>query len=328
MTARLIQNRTILIAPLDWGLGHATRCVPLVRKLSKHNRMILGVTETTRFIFDDEFPDLEKISLPPYAIRYSKYWPVSVKLLFDAPRIFGIIKNENTQLKQIIQKFNIDCIISDNRFGLYHQDVESIYMTHQLQIQAGLFSRLANVIHEKFIQNFDKIWVPDFEDSTRALAGNLSRNFHFKNVEYIEALSRLNRLDDSKDDFDYLCLLSGPEPLRTQIEEKLILRANATNKRIVFVRGSNKLIGIAVNTNVTIINMPNSDELSRLICSSKTVLCRSGYSTLMDLYALKKKRMVLIPTPGQSEQLYLAQYWHQKFGAKILFEHQLASFQF
>ena len=248
--------------------------------------------------------------------------------MLDAPKILGTIKKENTQLKQIIQKFNIDCVISDNRFGLYHKDVESIYMTHQLQIQAGLFSRLANIIHNQFMKNFDKIWVPDFEDATQALAGELSRNFEFKNVEYIKPLSRLNRLDNAKDDFDYLCLLSGPEPLRTQIEEKLILKANKSNKKIVVVRGSHKVIGISVNANITIINMPNSDELSRLICSSKTVLCRSGYSTLMDLYALKKKQMVLIPTPGQSEQLYLAQYWHQKFGTKILFEHQLKRFQF
>lgn len=328
MSFRLIKNKTILIAPLDWGLGHATRCVPLVKQLIKHNLIILGVTDTTRLILDEEFPELEKIDLEPYAIRYSKYWPVGIQLLINAPRILGVIKRENAQLKQIIKKFSIDCIISDNRFGLYHKDVESIYMTHQLQIQAGLFSRLANIIHKQFIQNFDKIWVPDFEDATQTLAGELSRNFEFKNVEYIKPLSRLNRLDDAKDDFDYLCLLSGPEPLRTQIEEKLIFKANKSNKKIVVVRGSHQVIEISVKANVTVINMPSNDELSRLICSSKTILCRSGYSTLMDLYFLKKKQLILIPTPGQFEQLYLAQYWHQKFGAKFFFEHQLLSFQF
>lgn len=291
------------------------------------NVVILGVTKTTTLIFDEEFPTLKKVDIEPYNITYSKNLPLSIKLLLDSPRIFKVIKKEQQQLAQIIKEHKIDVVISDNRFGLNNKNVESIYITHQLNIQAGFFSSIANKIHHYYIKQFNKVWVPDFEEANECLAGKLSRHTFLHNVTYIGPLSRLRKVDRMEDEFDYLCLLSGPEPLRTDLEIILINAANVSNKKICLVRGALPLPH-SVNKNITLIDMPNALQLSQLIINSKTIVCRSGYSTLMDLHYLQKTDCILIPTPGQDEQLYLANYWNKKFGFKVLKQKDLGSFLF
>lgn len=291
------------------------------------NVVILGVTPTTALIFNEEFPTLKKIDIEPYTITYSKTLPLSVKLLFDMPRILKVIKKEQQQLVQIIKEHKIDVVISDNRFGLYNKEVECIYITHQLNIQTGIFSFIVNKIHHRYIKLFNKVWVPDFEEDSKCLAGKLSRNTSLNNVVYIGPLSRLQKTDRVEDEFDYLCLLSGPEPSRTDLETILINAANVSNKKICLVRGMYP-IPHSINKNITTIDLPGALQLSQLINNSKTVVCRSGYSTLMDLHQLQKKECILIPTPGQDEQLYLAGYWKRKFGARVIEQKDLESFEF
>lgn len=324
----MIKNKTIFISPLDWGLGHATRCVPLIKQLLVDNVVILGVTPTTALIFNEEFPNLKKVDVEPYNIRYSHSLPLSVKLLIDAPRIFGVIKKERLQLKQIIKEYQIDIVISDNRFGLYDKSVECIYITHQLNIQASLFSKIANKIHHHFIKQFNAIWIPDFEADTKSLAGKLSKKTFPQTVKYIQPLSRLAVVDKTEHQFDYLCLLSGPEPLRTDLEKVLIKKANQSDKRICFVRGTVKNAKSFANKNVELIDMPDAKQLSQLIANSTAIVCRSGYSTLMDLHHLQKMNCILVPTPGQEEQEYLAKYWEKKFDAKVIQQRDLNTFSF
>ncbi len=292
------------------------------------NVVVLGVTPTTALIFNEEFPTLKKVNVEPYNIRYSHTIPLSVKLLLDASRIFRVIKKERLQLQKIIKEYQIDVVISDNRFGMYEKSVYCIYMTHQLNIQAGLFSEIANKIHHHFIKQFNEVWVPDFEEGSKSLAGKLSRSIVHQNVKYIGPLSRLSIIEKTENQFDYLCLLSGPEPLRTDLEKALIKKANQSDKRICFVRGTTKELKSFVNKNVTVCDMPNAKELSQLIISSTTIVCRSGYSTLMDLQHLQKKNYIFVPTPGQDEQEYLAKYWNEKFEAKVVQQKDLNAFSF
>jgi uncharacterized protein (TIGR00661 family) len=328
LICNIFKNKTIFISALDWGLGHATRGVPLIKQLMLNNVVILGVTKTTALIYNEEFPTLKKIEIEPYSISYSKTWPLSIKLLFDSTRILGVIKKEKHQLEQIIKEYQIGVVISDNRFGLYNKDVECIYITHQLNIQAGIFSFIANKIHHHYIRQFDKVWVPDFEEENECLAGKLSRNISLKNVIYIGPLSRLQKADRVEVEFDYLYLLSGPEPLRTELEEALVKTANLTDKKICLVRGTKQVLTLSTNKNITITDMPTALQLSQLINNSKMVVSRSGYSTLMDLHHLQKTDCILIPTPGQEEQVYLANYWRQKFGSKVIQQKVLESFKF
>lgn len=291
-----------------------------------NNVVVLGVTKTTSIIFDEEFPQLQKVEVIPYNIKYSRALPVAVKLLLDAPRIFRVIKQERKQLEQIIKDYKINVVISDNRFGLSSKNVESIYITHQLNVQAGIFSTIANKIHHYYIKQFNAVWVPDFEDETTSLSGKLSHYHSLKNVTYTGPLSRLSKNASSNKQFEYLCLLSGPEPLRSELERTLIDKANKSDKNICIVRGTNKELRSFVNKNVNTINTPSANELSSLIMNSKTVVCRSGYSTLMDLHYLNKHSCVLIPTPGQEEQEYLADYWSRKSGFKVIHEKDLKIF--
>lgn len=292
------------------------------------NVVVLGITPTTSLIFNEEFPELKKIEVEPYNIKYSHTVRLSVKLLLDAPRIFSVIKKERLQLQKIIKDHQIDVVISDNRFGMHYKSVKCIYITHQLNIQAGIFSGMATKIHHYFIKQFNEVWVPDFEDSQMSLSGRLSKNTSLQNVKYIGALSRLSLVTPEANDFDYLCLLSGPEPLRTHLEKELIRRANQSDKRICFVRGATKELKSFINNNVSVFDMPNAKELSSLITCSRTIVCRSGYSTLMDLHHLQKTKCILIPTPGQDEQEYLASYWKDKFGAKVVQQKDLHAFSF
>lgn len=324
----MLKGKTIFISALDWGLGHATRCVPLIKQLLPDNKIILGVTPLTALVFDEEFPDLEKVNVEPYDIKYSHRFSVGFKLLLDARRIFSVIKKEHEQVKRIVADHNIDVVISDNRFGLYCSTAKSIYITHQLKIQAGLFSGLANRIHRSYMKRFREIWIPDFENEEACLAGKLSRNTFFKKVYYLGPLSRLTHKSGKVKDIDYLCLFSGPEPLRTQLEERLMQKAILSNKKICLVRGTQKPMEDAPPLNVKVFDFPTSDQLSNLVASSSTIICRSGYSTLMDLYTLRNTNCILVPTPGQSEQIYLAGYWEEKFGSRVIKQGELNSFEF
>ncbi|MCZ8286244.1 MAG: glycosyltransferase, partial [Bacteroidia bacterium] len=303
---------------MDWGLGHATRCVPLIRQLMKDNSLILGITPGTAPVLKAEFPDLKTVAIEPYNIRYSKSLPLLLKLLSDAPRIAAVIKKEQEQLNIMVQEHGIDLVISDNRLGLYHEKVESIYMTHQLRIKAGMWSAVANRIHRRYMQTFDKVWVPDFEDREQALAGELSENPGLDHVQYIGPLSRLNPETKKSSSIDYLVLLSGVEPQRSMLEEALCLAFRHTKKKVVFVRGSKTAPPMSLPENISVVTFADAAQLSQLIADAETIICRSGYSSLMDLYHFQKKQMVLVPTPGQSEQEYLAQHWKDRFGASVL----------
>ena len=323
----MYKNKIIFIAPLDWGLGHATRCVPLIRKLILNNTIILGVTPLTKLIFDDEFPNLKKIDLEPYNISYSKKHSLTLKLLLNFPRIKKVIKKENEQLKHLIKENKIEVVISDNRLGLFNKNIETVYITHQVNIQAGIFSFLANKIHHYYIKNYNRVWIPDYDNNQQSLAGKLSHPSPFKNTIYIGPLSRLEKNASDEFSFDYLFLVSGPEPHRTSFENTLIENAAKTNKKVCLVRGTNLSLETKLSKNITVFDLTNSKILSQLITNSDTIVCRSGYSTLMDLHHLSKSKLILIPTPSQPEQIYLAIYWQNKFGAKNIKQSKLIDFE-
>lgn len=338
----MFSNKTIFIAPLDWGLGHATRCVPIIKELLKHNSVILGITPLTKPIFEEEFPGVKMIEIPAYNITYSKHLPLWLKLGISYPKISKIIVNENKLLEKIINDYKIDVVISDNRFGLHSKNAHCVFITHQLFLKAPVFENFAQKQNKKYILNFDEVWVPDYETSdastsstsVKNLSGELSHGTHFhKNVKYIGPQSRLTDVicevdPDSyrENKYEYLILLSGPEPGRTTLEDELLLKAKNSNKKIALVRGSKFKIHDTGFDGIDIFDFPKKEELKKLILSSDKIICRSGYSTLMDMHLLDKKELILIPTTGQSEQEYLAEYWQQHFSSKIILEKNLTQF--
>lgn len=317
-------DRKILIAPLDWGMGHASRCVPLIKQLQKqNNHFIIACTTQQKKFLQQELTDVEYVDLFGYNINYSAILPLWIKILLQLPKLFSVVGRENKWLTNYLQNNKIDVIINDNRFGLYNKAIESIFITHQLNIQTPTFNKIINCINTSFIKKYNTCWVPDYDEKEKRLSGILSDyNKQLVNVEFINPLSRFEKRESKQKKYEVLILLSGPEPQRTLLEEKLVAAFTNTNYTIALVRGSNIQMERKISSNIHVIDIASSKQLQELYNSSGKVICRSGYSTLMDLHALDLKAL-LIPTPGQTEQEYLADYWKEKFGYASLEQKQI-----
>lgn len=306
----------VLVAPLDWGLGHATRCIPIIKELIRLDCTVLIVgDEPILTLLKKEFPAIVFLRYKGYEMRYSrdKKW-LMLKVLLQLPKIISAIYKEHRWLKKMIRKHSINAIISDNRLGMFSKEIPSIYITHQLFIRTGnLFTeKIAQKIHYFFIRKYKECWVPDCDNGS--LAGMLS---HPKKspakIVFIGPLSRLNSVQNFEPTYDVLILLSGPEPQRTIFENQILIQLESFPGRALFARGlpfEKKNIEL-YNPSVKVLNHVNAESLNTIIAQSKIVIARCGYTTIMDLAALKKTA-ILIPTPGQTEQEYLAEYLMEK----------------
>ena len=305
----------ILIAPLEWGLGHATRCIPIVNQLINQNcEVYIAAEGATYYLLKQEFPELTFLSLAGYRMKYSRnknFLPW--KILTQFPKIALTIYNEHQWLKKTVKKYKFDGIISDNRFGMYHTNIPSVYITHQLLIKTGnsLQERIAQRIHYYFINKYKECWVPDYE--ANGLAGELSHPKKLPDrIKYLGALSRFESINSEKK-YNLLVSISGPEPQRTIFEEQLLNELKVYTGKVLFIRGlpDNSQELKIENPSVEIKNHLCARELNAAIQQSGVVLSRCGYTTIMDLIKLQKKA-VLVPTPGQTEQEYLAAYLLEK----------------
>jgi uncharacterized protein (TIGR00661 family) len=299
------------VAPLDWGLGHATRCIPIIRALLNNGyEVIIGAEGAQATLLQTEFPSLAILPLTGYHVRYSRQkWWLSFALLMQLPHLLKVISDEHRWLQNMIKEQNIDLVISDNRYGLYSKKVSCIFITHQLTIKAPFawLEKILQRINYRYINRFTCCWVPDVAGDINA-AGILSHPAKLPRVKvyYIGLLSRFQIQTVTKK-YELCILLSGPEPQRTLLEKKLITQLRDRKEKILLVRGkpgSNETI--TVNENITIQNHLPGLQLQEAILQSDYVISRSGYTTIMELLSLQK-RSILIPTPGQTEQEYLGE---------------------
>jgi predicted glycosyltransferase len=300
-------RKKILVAPLNWGLGHATRCIPIINALIlKGFEPIIASDGAALELLKVEFPDLIHLELPAYNIRYSKSkWFFKWKIFTQIPKVITVIRKEKKTISKWEKYYNLDGIISDNRFGVRSSKLPSVFMTHQLMVISGKTTWLTTFIHSYFIKSFNEYWVPDNE-----ILHNLSGDLGHKNViknktKYIGILSRLEA-QKLPIIYDLFVVLSGPEPQRTYLEEILFKELINYEGKILFVKGKvEKEQKITTKNNFHIYNFMDSRQIEKAFNESDKVLCRSGYTTIMDLAKLNKKAF-FIPTPSQSEQEYLA----------------------
>jgi uncharacterized protein (TIGR00661 family) len=307
----------ILVAPLDWGLGHATRCIPIISTLIKqHCTVFVAAEGQIKFLLQKEFPHLQFIKLSGYRVQYSRkeFW-LPVKLLWQLPKIMSRIYAECRWLKKVIEEHKIEGVISDNRMGLHNIQIPCIYITHQLTIKTGnrFTESIAQKIHYHYINKFSACWVPDAE-GTFNLAGELSHPTILPKlpVSYLGSLSRFEKRE-SDIKYDLCVILSGPEPQRTAFENIILKDIEPMKEKICLVRGlpqDTETLQVN-NTTIEIKNHLPADELSTIIQQSKIIISRCGYSTVMDLVKLQKNA-ILVPTPGQTEQMYLAKYLQEQ----------------
>lgn len=327
-------EKYILVAPLNWGLGHATRCIPIIRELEKNNfNPIIASDGNALALLKKEFPHLLHLELPSYHIEYAKKAKnVKWKLIKNSPKTIAAILSEKKIVKKWCKEFNLCGIISDNRLGVFSKKVPSVIITHQLTVLSGKTTWISSKMHQFFIRNFTECWVPDFEKNFNfsGKLGHLSKSE--LNIHYIGTLSRLEK-KELPIKYDLMVLLSGPEPQRTLLEEKLFEEVKNFSGNVIFIKGIiEKEQKSEQFDNILVYNYMTSTELGIAMNESKMVLCRSGYTTIMDLIQLEKKAF-FIPTPGQTEQEYLAKKFkgnsflpyasQEKFSIELLNEVEL-----
>ncbi len=310
----------ILIAPLDWGLGHTTRCIPLIRfLLSLDCQILVAANVKQEVLLRQEFDQIQFVRLKGYELGYGRSALLTVaKILLQIPKILVAIRRENRWLKSFLLTRTVHAVISDNRYGFYTERSTSIFITHQLAIQTPFGKALGKVLrimNYLQIRKFHTCWVPDYAGAEN-LAGALSHPSKLPPVpvHYLGRLTRISLNEASHGATGFLLIiLSGPEPQRS-IFEKIILRELDNYKdRAVLVRGlPGEQQKLTFDRNyLTVHNYLSAEKLAILIQEAGIIISRSGYSTVMDI-AGRGKKCIFIPTPGQTEQEYLAKYLEQK----------------
>ena len=300
-------NKNILVAPLNWGLGHATRCIPVIQALVEFGfNPIIASDGMALLLLQKEFPKLKCLELPSYKIEYpEKKSNFKFKMLQNMPSVIQAMLIEKRLVKKWVSEYNLIGIISDSRIGVYSKHIPCVFITHQLNVLSGNTTWLTGKVQSLIISKFDECWVPDSEGKPN-LSGKLG---HLKSssaaIKYLGPLSRMTKTN-TPPKYKLMVLLSGPEPQRAILEEILIRQLKDYDGKMIFVKGIiEEEVKIKEFRNCTYYNFMNSKELETKMNESEMLICRSGYTTIMDLAKLQKKAL-LIPTPGQYEQEYLA----------------------
>lgn len=323
-------RKVILICPLDWGLGHMTRDLPLIKAFRNDGHRVI-VAASARLIqwLKKEYPEVETTVFPGLEIKYGSKAFLVVKLIFQLPRLWLWYKKEKRITAGLVKKYRPQLIISDNRYGVRHPSVLSVIITHQLMVKLPKpikwMEYPVHLVIKKLLQKFNQCWVPDFKKEN-SLAGDLVHKYPYpKNVTFIGPLSRFDDPDLTinesikTDKGNILAIISGPEPHRTHLEHKLNFLFRHFAGKVCLIRGTNFNNDFLVKKtpNIEIYNYLPTSELFQKIMAYETILCRSGYSTIMDMYVLNKN-MVMVPTPGQTEQEYLAKYHDKKNHLRLI----------
>lgn len=303
----------VFVAALDWGLGHTTRMMPIIHQLYRQNhQLVIGCSLVQKRILQEQFPKALYKSIVSYSPVFSRKPSQIVSILRFVPRFLFSVYKEKKQLQELDRHYHFDIILSDNRYGLHLPGCRNIIITHQLQIilprRVRVFQSIINKVIHFWINKFDQCLVPDFEGDIR-LSGILSGRFSKCNVDvnYIGILSRFQFIIEKKSQVpDLLIVISGPENQRSlfeQIVEKQLAEVSGSYSYLL-IRGKP---GSTKTDKKGFLNHINSEEFKYILKHTKYIVCRSGYSTIMDLVYLEKKAL-LVPTPGQSEQEYLARH--------------------
>jgi hypothetical protein len=307
-------KKKVIFGVLNWGLGHATRSIPLINALRAAGfEPVLASDGPALDLLRSEFPTLESEELPTYGVKYGKnsatLWTIGAQL----PRIWQVSRAEHRQLKKLVEEHQPVGVISDNRLGFYHEHVPSVYITHQLKLMLPFARRLISGLHHRYIRKFEQCWVPDFGGLNKLSGEMTDRMDPGVPVHFIGPQSRFQRLPEEQKLYDTCTILSGPEPQRTILEQKLLRQLSGLKGTHLMVRGTKEQSAQNLTNNqvskgsIEVLDFLSGAELAQKINQSKIVISRSGYSSIMDYCALGNKAL-LIPTPGQPEQEYLARY--------------------
>lgn len=304
----------ILVSPLDWGLGHATRIVPIIRRLQKKGHTIdIAGSGKSIALLRLEFPELQCFELKSFSPRFFKSNAQWLAIAMQVPQFLFAILREKRATQKLVNQNNYDVIISDNRYGVRDSRCRSIILTHQLSPHIAkwcpkFIEKLLAFAICSLVNKFDFCLIPDIHTYPRGFVGELSQPLGLKIP--MHAIGILSRLTNTKAEeispIDWLAIISGPEPQRTVFENLILAKFKTQTGKCVIIRGLANKIEHTKTDDIELYSHCDAATLSILIQNSRTIICRSGYSTIMDLIAMEKKAL-LVPTPEQAEQEYLAQ---------------------
>lgn len=306
------QNRTVkvLVAPLDWGLGHATRCVPIIRALLENGAEVqIAGNGRSLALLKNEFPALTFHALVDYGVLYNEN-SMEWAMLKQAPKILSAIKQEGLETTSLQSRESFDLIISDNRYGVRVDGAHNVFVGHQLNIQVKGFWSVAKPFidgqNQSWVESFDELWIPDWKGE-RSISGSLSKAKGLEKIDtkYLGALSRFSPQEKGERIYKTISVLSGPEPQRTYFEEKLLPQLQRIAGKHLLVRGVAESKRENESENVKVVDHLTAAELQDAFQKSEVAISRSGYSSIMD-YCVLGQKALLVATPGQTEQEYLA----------------------
>ena len=310
----MTRSPRILVAPLNWGLGHATRSIPIIRQLlDRRCDVVLASDGPALDLLKGEFPELLAFELPGINVRYGERF-FTLALAAQIPSLVRVIRKEKKAIAQLVASQHIDGVISDNRFGSWGSGVPDAVLSHQWTVETGnpVSRAMATTLHRRILRRYGACWIPDW-NGTGSLAGRLSQadDPHTLHVGPLSRLSATNA-EKSGAPLQVLVICSGPEPLRTRFEEAVMKQAGALPHRFLIARGLPGAGPVASDLpNVIVRSHLDAKGLSTALSEADVVVSRTGYTTVMDLAATGKKAL-LIPTPRQPEQEYLGRVHRER----------------
>lgn len=323
----MLAGKRVLVAPLDWGLGHSTRCIPIIQRLLDRGAIpVLGADNGPLALLRSEFPQLEHVRIPGANIRYSKGQSQRWSMARQFPEMVRSVRAESALFDRIRGDLRLDAVISDQRFGLRSPDMPSVLITHQVFPFTPIAQGALRKLNLRNIGKFHRCWIMD-EATAPGLAGELSHGRSLPtNARYIGTVSRMSGSHTSSPSkYRIVAVISGPEPHRTLLDGILTEQLQRIEGKHLLVRGLPA--NAEQETVVNVLRVPhlNGTELSAAMASAELIVSRSGYTTLMDLVALGRSALV-IPTPGQAEQEYLGEL-HTRTGRFVVQSQQRIDLQ-
>jgi UDP:flavonoid glycosyltransferase YjiC (YdhE family) len=311
----------VFICPLDWGLGHATRIVPVIRRyIDSGHRVILGGSGKSGELLKSHFGYLPFISVPSYSIRYPSHgFLLLLSVFLQLPFFTYSIFREYFFLKRIISENNINVVISDNRYGLFSAKTHNVFITHQISPVLPAYLKPAEyplfLLIRYMISKFDECWIPDYPGKDN-LTGKLSHRYKLPaNARFIGPLSRFSqglKSSENNNSYDVVIVLSGQQPQLGKFTRHILDQASGLKVKTLIISGRQKEIPLKKHPWLTMAEDLSIEEFQDILLRAGLIICRSGYSSIMDLVALDKTAL-LVPTLGQPEQEYLAN-WLQETG--------------
>jgi hypothetical protein len=306
--------------------------IPIIKKLRERNCNIIicsGIEHQA--IFKNELTGLTYIDFPGFRPGYSRFLPQYIFILMKTPLLFCHILAEHFKIKRIIRENNIDIIISDNRFGLWNRRIKSVYVTHlpviPLPEKLKSLEWIGIRFHRFIIKKYSLCLIPDLPGKVN-ISGRLTHEVKLPdNTRFIGILSRFSDkpgAGEKKFRFPHnTVILSGPEPQKGILRQKLVKILIRREPPAVFLEGRpGNAKEISESGNIISYNHLPSDEMRDMITGSSSIITRSGYTTIMELISLNCSAL-LIPTPGQTEQEYLAEYLTLKGWFTSVTQHRL-----